>query len=555
MSLLACPNEILEEIFSYLRDDYEDIYTWDTLIQSDPSNPFESANKVAKSPEPNEPRIGFKYIATTKYGARASLYDLRSLCRRFEAIVASFAFSTVYICDSLEHTQLITRKFVGHEPDPFARYIKHIVISPMSLLPKDCLFPKDRARIFGEAEAEESEKQRLFNDENESRWALIFIDAITSLFSDLPDSVTELTIRTLEPLSETEDIVGQVNELFLKVFSLATRAFLTTKLRTLHIYAQSADSISYLWRGFEIIEDVTFYARPCTYTYSQRPYLENLRELNIRSKSACCRDMGAITEWLPKTMEHISIKSPYIYGSAYPPGFKLANARNLKSIVLEGIDKFDESVVLFLLNLENCSKLHIYGSDITNAHSWAGDIAAIDLRWGHVFKALTELPRLVDFQAGNLSYTTIRQTYKYLDLEKIWLFTDYLSDFDAFSAFRTTLIERRKRLGLPQHTWLSKTSVYDGGSQSLKAYGLIVATIADVLRHRRLAIRAKSKRMCNGMFSGNQDNIVGKVERKDNKLVYLMSGSWATERDRNGDSDLWSSGSVGTYGGYGWEDL
>ncbi|KAF3231953.1 hypothetical protein TWF192_005710 [Orbilia oligospora] len=257
----------------------------------------------------------------------------------------------------------------------------------------------------------------------------------------------------------------------------------------------------------------------------------------------------------PETMEYLSIKSPYSYGAAYPPEFQLSNPQNLKSLVLEGIEKFDESVVFFLLTLENCSKLHIYGCDITNVHSWAGEITPIDLRWGHVFTAFAELPRLVDFQAGNLSYSTARQTYKYLDLERIWFFTDYRDDFEAFSVFRTTLIERRRHLGLPQHTWLSKTSVYEDDPQSLNAYGLIAAIIADVFQYRRLVIRTKQdRRRDRTVFGEIKDNIVGKIEIKNGKVVYLLSGSWTTER-QNHNPDLWNTEPSWEYGDHAWEDI
>ncbi|EGX52418.1 hypothetical protein AOL_s00043g207 [Orbilia oligospora ATCC 24927] len=556
MSLLTCPNEILEEILSYLYNEQRKIYTWDNLVQSDTPNRFGSANEIAESTEQIEPRPGIKYLRMIKDRNQASFYDLRLLCRRFEAVATAFAFSTVYICGSLEHTQLITRKLVGTERDPFARYTRHVVISPMSLLPKDCSFPKSRCRLFNEAPKEESETQRIFNVENSSRWVKIFINEITSLFSNLPGLVTELTIRTLEPTRETEDNVGDVNELFLKAFSLATRSFPATQLRKLHIHAQNADSAAYLWRGFETIKDVVSYAGPSTYTCSQRPYLEKIKEVNVRGKSVSGRNMKHITEWLPETMEHLSIKSPYSYGAAYPPEFQLSNPQNLKSLVLEGIEKFDESVVFFLLTLETCSKLHIYGCDITNMHSWAGDITPIDLRWGHVFTAFAELPRLVDFQAGNLSYSTVRQTYKYLDLERIWFFTDYRDDFEAFSAFRTTLIERRRHLGLPQHTWLSKTSIYEDDSRSLKAYGLIAAIIADVFQHRRLVIRTKQdRRRDRTVFGEIKDNIVGKIEIKNGKVVYSLSGSWTTERQRGRNPDLLNTEPGWEYGDHTWEDI
>ncbi|KAK6347933.1 hypothetical protein TWF718_005753 [Orbilia javanica] len=516
-NLLDFPNEVLEEIFSHLYSDQQKVYTWENLIQSDLSGPFDYTKETERIEEP-EARSGTQYIRKRRNKARATLFNLRLVCRGFEAAATPLAFSTIHICHSLEHTQRIVRNLVDHENNPFARYTKHIVISPMSILPKACLRIRETA-LYGKMPTDEAERQSSFDRNNQVQWVGTFKREMEMLFSSLPDSVIELTIGDLQAVRAEDLFVMEANELFMRAFGFTARVLPCTRLQKLNIRTQYTKGMALLWQQPEDIYDVVSgYILPPGDTHYQLPFLENVREINLKSNKITPSDLNLITKWLPKSLEHFFLRCPYEFSRSGPLKFEISYAHMLKSVVLEGIGVFDESTFWFLLKLQNCSKIHLYGSDIIDDKGQSGNSTRIDFRWGHIFRALMKLPKLVDFQAQNLSYTSVRMAYKYFDLQKIWLFTEYLEDFEAFDEFRTTLLDRRTRLGLSDHRWLLRDSIYSGEPKPLPAYGLTTTALVDVFQDQSPVIRTKQQ-------PRNRRQSVsfgGEIKRRGNEMVYLM---------------------------------
>ncbi|KAK6347934.1 hypothetical protein TWF718_005754 [Orbilia javanica] len=512
MGLLDCPNEILGEIFAYLNNEQPKVYTWGSLLQSYDSGLFDDTSETMEPAELAAPEPARQVIIKSNNKARAALFDLRLVCKRFEAVATPFAFSTIHLCHSLRLGPLVTNDLADRtEQNRFARYINHIVISPMSLLPRASLY--QAGLLFGA---------------DHTRWIETFKSEISHLFSNLPDSVTELTIRDLEAIDSEATLVKKINRLFFKAFAFSSRGFTTTQLQKVNIYAQDSENIEYLWADFETIGSiVSWYPRIPTRPL-RPPYLENVGDMDIRANTFSPRSLKRITKYLPKNLNHLSLTSPYNYypGRTRSLNFRLENTQNLRSVVIEGISNFGQPAVQFLQTLVNASKIHIYGSDIDDVNIYEQNY--VKLCWGQVLTVLNELPCLVDFQAGNLSYYSIRGEYRYLNVARVWMFTEYPEDFEAFQTLRLSLLNKRCRLGLPEHGWLSQTSIRQADPKSLEFNGLTPEAPLNVPDHERLALK-RTRSFSHREYGGTGFSISGAVARRFNEMVYLMS---ATERYR-----------------------
>ncbi|KAF3916362.1 hypothetical protein ABW21_db0205764 [Orbilia brochopaga] len=131
----------------------------------------------------------------------------------------------------------------------------------------------------------------------------------------------------------------------------------------------------------------------------------------------------------------------------------------------------DVRLLQLVKELVNVSKFHIYHVDIHDTERpepWP-EPKPVDgvtkLRWAHIFNAAAELEKLVDFQAGNISYKSVREEYKELDVKQLWIFTTHQSDFESLKHLKQSQIAKGgnvKNATFQQGWFLDETSKMRG---------------------------------------------------------------------------------------------
>ncbi|KAK6341562.1 hypothetical protein TWF696_008634 [Orbilia brochopaga] len=473
--ICQCPNEVLLEIFSYFDNDGKTSFNPKHYADGDPRE------QIYTIPDPDEP---FARDDETPEEAvarpdRAALFDFRRVCRMFNALVTPLAFARIRLAFNLEHTERLVRNLIEAESE-LASHVKHITISPKAYLEKPCILENGRLTDSSGG-----------NAHLQAHWALTFVDELSKLFTDLPPNTVEITIRSVYDTNwDHTNSIEQLNKIFYLAISQASSSVSTKQIRKTNIHADDVDTMEHLWWDADPtgnLMDSVFYRH--TFFPVQRrmpPLIAGAEEINIFSPRPAFFATQTIAAHLPPGIKYLTIQSQYHCSGDSVKWYQLPCAETLHSLVLGSSDMRDVRLLQLVRALVNVSKFHIYNCDIfdgTRPSTWP--VVQVDditqLRWAHIFDAAAHLEKLVDFQAGNLSYQSVRKTYRYLDVKRLWIFTPHDQDFESFRLLKRSLF---KKGGNVDNACSNQGWYLD---EKLEPRGITLAVIEEDPKYRHLA--------------------------------------------------------------------
>ncbi|KAK6532398.1 hypothetical protein TWF281_006587 [Arthrobotrys megalospora] len=486
MTLQIFPNEILLEIFSHLNVDTKTTFEWPDYTQLDPSLQVKYVEGCNYKHQDGNRAPIHTPEENTNQPDRATLFNLRLVCRRFEEIVTPLAFSMIRLCYGFEHTQRAVSELTRGNDNPLLRYVQHISISPMALLPKVC------KRSDGQLQELVTEETTLdYPYTHQSQWARAFIKEIQALFTNLPGSVEVLTFYELPIPTSHRSLrsrvtssgnlidIGKLNELFNIAISYASNKFETSQIKSFNVYSRDLQHAENLWKYFGdnhyLLDDIFEDKYSMSYDPRVPTYIHGAEEVNVYSANLTHQHLDrwstkGLTRHMPDSIKKLSIRSLFAF-SQFLDKLKIPCSATLASLVIEGVGAVDQRILGIIDQLVSADKIHIYSTDIADevmkespSRQLIVDPTIEGLHWSNVFDRLARLEKLVDFRAGNISYQTVRRGYKYLDVNKLWLFSEYEEDFRSFCELRSVLVQRRGTKHLPRYQWLDEAGSEGGCS-------------------------------------------------------------------------------------------
>ncbi|KAJ6262983.1 hypothetical protein Dda_1541 [Drechslerella dactyloides] len=472
-----CPNELLIEIFSFFDNDCRTGYEPKHYADGDPSKQVFTVLDPNEKPPPR-PSYCLQETAGKLDRDRAVLFDLRRVCRRFNTVVTPIAFTKVRLDFCLEHTALLVRNLGDEKNITLASYVRHVSITPRSYVSRSWT----------------AENGALEPLDARTQSGLPFIHALQELFANLPPNITELTIRDLDkdsPQDFQKSTIQRLNKTFFVDISQAAARSPTSQFQKINIHTCDIYNAEGLWSNV-YQDEVTLsrrYHGIIRPNYKSPTFAAGAEEINIFSEYSTFYTMQAAFQHFPSTIKHLTLLSPYQYYKHHGQ-YDLGCAEKLHSLVLGSCDVRNAKFLQLVARLVNVSKFYIYNCDISGPFSTLGfspielvGHVAPEFGWSQVFNAAMGLEKLVDFQAGNISYQFVRKSYKYLDVKGLWMFTPYEEDFDSFRDLQQCLVARG---GNVDNTNMSKAYYLD---ESSELQGITLRVIENDLRFSHLATK------------------------------------------------------------------